>query len=102
MPRENRSHDDAVLTISVTGELKGSFEAAAKASDRGAADVLRSFMQAFVAEHEARAADHDSWFRSKVQEAIDDPGPNIPHEEVQRDTRALLRRLAAEAAGRAD
>jgi DNA-damage-inducible protein J len=27
-------------------------------------------------------AEHDAWFRAKVQEAIDDPRPPIPHAEV--------------------
>jgi len=26
---------------------------------------------------------HDAWFRAKVQEALDDPRPAIPHEEVK-------------------
>ena len=25
---------------------------------------------------------HDAWFRAKVQEALDDPRPAIPHDEV--------------------
>ena len=29
------------------------------------------------------AAEHDAWFRAKVQEALDDPRPAIPHEEVE-------------------
>jgi DNA-damage-inducible protein J len=28
-------------------------------------------------------AAHDAWFRAKVQEALDDPRPAIPHEEVE-------------------
>lgn len=28
------------------------------------------------------AAEHDAWFRAKVQEALDDPRPGIPHEKV--------------------
>jgi DNA-damage-inducible protein J len=28
------------------------------------------------------AAEHDAWFRAKVQEALDDPRPGIPHEQV--------------------
>jgi DNA-damage-inducible protein J len=28
-------------------------------------------------------AAHDAWFRAKVQQALDDPRPNIPHEEVE-------------------
>ncbi len=29
------------------------------------------------------AAEHDAWFRAKVQEALDDPRPGIPHAEVK-------------------
>jgi DNA-damage-inducible protein J len=29
------------------------------------------------------AAGHDAWFRAKVQEALDDPRPAIPHEKVK-------------------
>ena len=29
------------------------------------------------------AAEHDAWFRARVQEALDDPRPDIPHEQVE-------------------
>ena len=29
------------------------------------------------------AAEHDAWFRAKVQEALDDPRPAIPHKQVK-------------------
>jgi DNA-damage-inducible protein J len=29
------------------------------------------------------AAEHDAWFRAKVREALDDPRPGIPHEQVE-------------------
>jgi DNA-damage-inducible protein J len=29
------------------------------------------------------AAGHDAWFRAKVQEALDDHRPGIPHEQVK-------------------
>jgi DNA-damage-inducible protein J len=29
------------------------------------------------------AAEHDAWFRAKVQEALDDPRPAVPHEQVE-------------------
>ena len=29
------------------------------------------------------AAEHDAWFRAKMQEALDDPRPAIPHKEVK-------------------
>jgi hypothetical protein len=28
-------------------------------------------------------ANHDAWFRGKVREALDDPRPAIPHEQVE-------------------
>lgn len=33
---------------------------------------------------------YDDWFRRKVQEALDDPGPLIPHDEVMSEMRALI------------
>ena len=29
------------------------------------------------------AREHDAWFRAKVQEALDDPRPAIPHKQVE-------------------
>lgn len=41
---------------------------------------------------------YDEWFRAKVQEALDDPRPAIPHAQVQQEMAekkaALRRRLA--------
>lgn len=31
----------------------------------------------------ADPAAHDAWFRSKVQQALDDPRPAIPHDDVE-------------------
>ena len=31
----------------------------------------------------ANTAEHDAWFRAKVQEALDDPRPGIPHAQVE-------------------
>jgi DNA-damage-inducible protein J len=38
-------------------------------------------------------ATHDAWFRAKVQEALDDTRPAVPHEEVE--ARFAKRRAAA-------
>lgn len=38
-------------------------------------------------------AAHDAWFRAKVQEALSDPRPAIPHEKVE--ARFTKRRAAA-------
>jgi DNA-damage-inducible protein J len=39
------------------------------------------------------AAAHDAWFRAKVQKALDDPRPGIPHAKVE--ARVARRRAAA-------
>jgi len=39
------------------------------------------------------AAEHDAWFRAKVQEALDDPRPPVPHHQVE--ARFAKRRTAA-------
>jgi DNA-damage-inducible protein J len=43
-------------------------------------------------------ATHDAWFRAKVQEALDDPRPAIPHDQVEahfaKRRAAALRRAA--------
>ena len=33
---------------------------------------------------------YDAWFRAKVREALDDPGPRIPHNQVMREAQALI------------
>jgi DNA-damage-inducible protein J len=38
------------------------------------------------------AAEHDAWFRAKVREALDDPRPAVPHEQVKQH---FARRRAA-------
>ncbi|MEQ8345587.1 MAG: type II toxin-antitoxin system RelB/DinJ family antitoxin [Sneathiellaceae bacterium] len=35
---------------------------------------------------------HDSWFRAKVQEALADTAPAIPHDRVMDDVQALIDR----------
>ena len=39
------------------------------------------------------AAAHDAWFRAKVQDALDDPRPGVPHAKVE--ARFARRRAAA-------
>ncbi|HEF4760836.1 TPA: antitoxin [Pseudomonas putida] len=41
-------------------------------------------------ESEEQAASHDRWFREKVRASLDDPRPNVPHEQVMADMRALI------------
>ena len=41
-------------------------------------------------ETEEQAASYDRWFRSKVQASLDDPGPNIPHDQVMAEAEAII------------
>jgi hypothetical protein len=41
-------------------------------------------------ETEEQAASYDRWFRAKVQASLDDPRPNIPHDQVMAEMRALI------------
>jgi hypothetical protein len=41
------------------------------------------------------ADEYDAWFRKQVQDALDDPGEDIPHEEVMRQARETIERAAA-------
>ncbi len=36
------------------------------------------------------AEEYDAWFRARVQEALDDPRPGLPHEQVMAEVRALI------------
>lgn len=45
--------------------------------------------------HESAA--YDKWFRARVQEAIDDPRPAIPHDEMKKEFAALRAELALKA-----
>jgi hypothetical protein len=42
----------------------------------------------FATAEEAEA--YDRWLRAKVQESLDDPRPNVPHDQVMARMRALL------------
>lgn len=48
------------------------------------------------------AQEYDAWFRTKVQEALDDPRPDIPNDEVEAyfaKRRAAALRRAGEMVG---
>ena len=41
-------------------------------------------------ESDEAAEAYDVWFRAKVQEALDSDEPDIPHEQVMADARAII------------
>ena len=49
-------------------------------------------------ETQEQADSYDRWFRQKVQAALDDPRPSIPHEEVMAEIDEIIRKAAARAA----
>jgi hypothetical protein len=50
----------------------------------------------FATTEEAEA--YDVWFRAKVQEALDEPGPGISHDVVMAGARAIIEKHKADAA----
>ena len=43
-------------------------------------------------------AAYDVWYRKQVQEALDDPRPGIPHDEVMAEMRAIVEKARARSA----
>lgn len=46
-------------------------------------------------ETQEQADSYDQWFRAKVQEAIDDPRPGVPHDQVMARMDARIVELKA-------
>jgi len=86
----------SMLHVRVDDQLKT--QAAAALSEFGLtlSDAVRILLTRVAAEGGLPAgltADpdaYDAWFRSKVQEALEDPRPAIPHAQVMQDARALI------------
>jgi hypothetical protein len=49
---------------------------------------------------EEQAASYDKWFRAKVQKALDDPRPAIPHDEAMKLLDQKIERLQHAHVGR--
>ena len=47
---------------------------------------------------EEKAASYDAWFRLKVQEAIDDKRPRIPHDQVAHRMEKILSEIRSKKA----
>jgi hypothetical protein len=39
---------------------------------------------------ETEQDDYDHWFRTKVQASLDDPRPNVPHDEAMARIRKII------------
>ena len=49
-----------------------------------------SFSSGIQADTEEQADSYDRWFRAKVQAALNDTSPGIPHDEVMAEMQALI------------
>jgi hypothetical protein len=49
---------------------------------------LSPIVSEFESTEEAEA--YDVWFRQRVQEGLDDPGPSVPHDEAMRQIQAII------------
>jgi hypothetical protein len=45
-------------------------------------------------ETDEHAASHDRWFRAKVQQAMDDSRPGVPHDQVMAEMWAVIDQYA--------
>jgi hypothetical protein len=55
--------------------------------------VLSPIESEFATAEEAES--YDRWFRAQVQEAIDDPRPSIPHDQVMSEMREIIAKRRA-------
>jgi hypothetical protein len=49
-----------------------------------------SFSSGIQADTEEQADSYDRWFRARVQAALDDTSPGVPHDEVMAEMQALI------------
>ena len=49
----------------------------------------------FEFDTQEKASSYDKWFCAKVKEAIDDPRPGIPHDQVMAEMDALIDEIEA-------
>ena len=52
--------------------------------------ALDPLISEFASQEEADS--YDAWFRAKVQEALADPRPVTPHDQVMQEARSLIDR----------
>jgi hypothetical protein len=57
---------------------------------------LDPIISEFDTQEEADA--YDAWFRAKVQKALDDKRPSVPHDEAMARVRETIRRAAKKTA----
>ena len=86
----------SMLHVRVDDDLKAKAAAALAGVGLTLSDAVRILLTRVAAEGGmppgliADPDSYDSWFRAKVQEALDEEGPGIPHEVVMQEMRDLI------------
>lgn len=82
--------DDATIEVHIESEIRDRASEVLAQSGLTIDDAVRLLLTRTAAEgmmplqqQEAEDPEYDTWFRAKVQEALDDPRPPIPNEEVE-------------------
>ena len=81
----------SMIHVRVDDQLKAQASVALSGVGLTLSDAVRIFLTRVAAEgglHAGLTADpdaYDAWFRSKVQEALDDPQPTTPQAQVMQD-----------------
>ena len=94
-----------MLHVRVDEELKTKAAAALEGLGMTLSDAVRILLTRIAAEGgmppglTADADSYDTWFRAKVQEALDDPRPPIPQEDVMRRVQNVIDSRRREIAG---
>jgi hypothetical protein len=95
-PRAFRNPIKALEVIRDLGVQNGRFSLEAWRPDEAEVDrQSRPDRAEAMKQTHSNAAAYEKWFREQVQESLDDPRPNVPHAQVQKemaDKKAALRK----------
>ncbi|KIX16397.1 type II toxin-antitoxin system RelB/DinJ family antitoxin [Paracoccus sp. 228] len=86
----------SMLHVRVDDHLKAQASSALADVGLTLSDAVRILLTRVAAEGglpaglTANPESYDSWFRAKVQEALTDARPGVPHDQLMRDARALI------------
>jgi DNA-damage-inducible protein J len=86
----------SMLHVRVDDALKAKAAEALSAAGLTLSDAVRILLTRIAAEGGLPPGlttdpdSYDTWFRAKVQEALDDPRPSIPHDVVMARMQALI------------
>ena len=98
-PRAFRNPIKALEVIRELGLQNGRFSLEAWRPDEAEFDrQSRPDRAQAMKQTHSNAAAYEKWFREQVQESLDDPRPNVPHAQVQKemaDKKAALRKRLA-------